>query len=167
MDVLNRLQRELPDTDKDRYDVAYERGRAQARSSLLFGGIAIGALVGAALTFLFDPDRGEGRRAQIASRADELRHDLASKASHGAEDLQHRAKDMAAHTPVGKSEEPSGRPDVLSPALDPSRPGASVSDPINASEAATYGSSGPVAGATATLAEEPHVQDASEGRGAG
>ena len=41
-DVVVRLLRELPDTDKDRYDIAFERGRAQARSSLLFGGMTIG-----------------------------------------------------------------------------------------------------------------------------
>ena len=43
-DVVFRLLRELPDTDKDRYDIAFERGRAQARSSLLFGGMTIGTL---------------------------------------------------------------------------------------------------------------------------
>ena len=66
-DVVFRLLRELPDTDKDRYDIAYERGRAQARSSLLFGGMAIGLLAGALGLFLLDPVVGGGRRADSPS----------------------------------------------------------------------------------------------------
>ena len=46
-DIVGRLMRELPDTDKDRYDIAYERGRAQARSSLVAGGLAAGLAAGA------------------------------------------------------------------------------------------------------------------------
>jgi hypothetical protein len=73
-DLFNRIQRELPDTDKDRYDAAYDRGQAQARSGLLAGGLAFGALLGAGLMFLFDPHRGAGRRAELASRATGLRN---------------------------------------------------------------------------------------------
>ena len=91
-DLVNRIQRELPDTDKDRYDVAYERGHAQARSGLLFGGLAFGALVGAAVTFLFDPDRGASRRAELASRATGIRNDLARTAGGKVGDLQNRTK---------------------------------------------------------------------------
>ena len=68
-DVVFRLLRELPDTDKDRYDIAYERGRAQARSSLLFGGMTLGLVAGALGLFLLDPVAGGGRRAQLAQRA--------------------------------------------------------------------------------------------------
>ena len=75
-DVVFRLLRELPDTDKDRYDIAYERGRAQARSSLLFGGMAIGLLAGALGLFLLDPVVGGGRRARLAQRAKAVLRDL-------------------------------------------------------------------------------------------
>ena len=75
-DVVFRLLRELPDTDKDRYDVAYERGRAQARSSLLFGGMTIGLVAGALGLFLLDPVEGSGRRAQLAERAKAVLNDL-------------------------------------------------------------------------------------------
>jgi hypothetical protein len=75
-DAIFRLLRELPDTDKDRYDVAYERGRAQARSSLLFGGMTIGLVVGALGLFLLDPVEGSGRRAQLARRAKTVLNDL-------------------------------------------------------------------------------------------
>ena len=75
-DMVFRLLRELPDTDKDRYDIAYERGRARARSALLFGGITIGLVAGALGLFLLDPVAGSGRRAQITQRAKALVHDL-------------------------------------------------------------------------------------------
>ena len=75
-DVVFRLLRELPDTDKDRYDIAYGRGRAQARSSLLLGGMTIGLVAGALGLFLLDPVGGGGRRAQLAKRAKALLNDL-------------------------------------------------------------------------------------------
>jgi gas vesicle protein len=102
MDFLSRLQRELPDTDKDRYDIAYEQGATQARSGLLFGGLLVGALAGAAAMFLLDPARGAGRRAQIASRATGLRNDLARTAAGKGEDLQNRAKGAAVEHGVVK-----------------------------------------------------------------
>ena len=75
-DVVFRLLRELPDTDKDRYDIAYGRGRAQARSSFLFGGMTIGLVAGALGLFLLDPVAGSGRRAEVAKRATALLNDL-------------------------------------------------------------------------------------------
>jgi hypothetical protein len=75
-DVVVRLLRELPDTDKDRYDIAFERGRAQARSSLLFGGMTLGLVAGALGLFLLDPVAGSGRRAQLARRAKAFLNDL-------------------------------------------------------------------------------------------
>jgi hypothetical protein len=95
MDMLSRLQRELPDTDKDRYDTAYERGRSQARSSMLFGGLILGALLGALAMFLFDPVHGAGRRAELTSRASGLKNDLSRTAASRAEALQSRAKGAA------------------------------------------------------------------------
>lgn len=83
-DLINRIQRELPDTDKDRYDAAYARGQAQAQSGLLFGGLAFGALLGAAVMFLFDPNRGADRRAQLASRVTGIRGDLQNRAKGAA-----------------------------------------------------------------------------------
>ena len=68
-DVVFRLLRELPDTDKDRYDIADGRGRAQARSSLLFGGIALGLVAGALGTFRL-------ARAEVAQRARAVLNDL-------------------------------------------------------------------------------------------
>jgi gas vesicle protein len=102
MDFLSRLQRELPDTDKDRYDIAYEQGAHQARSGLLFGGLLVGAVAGAAAMFLLDPARGAGRRAELASRATGLRNDLARTAAGKSEDLQNRARGAAIEHGVSK-----------------------------------------------------------------
>jgi hypothetical protein len=100
--LISRIQRELPDTDKDRYDAAYERGRAQAGSGRLFGGLALGAIVGAGLMFLFDPNRGAGRRAELASRTTGLRNDLARTAGGRVEDLQNRAKGAAIEAGIAR-----------------------------------------------------------------
>jgi hypothetical protein len=85
-ELVFRLLRELPDTDKDRYDIAYERGRAQARSSLLFGGMTVGLLAGGLALFLLDPVVGAGRRAHLTRRARTVLNDLQGT----IHDLRHR-----------------------------------------------------------------------------
>jgi hypothetical protein len=105
MDFLSRLQRELPDTGKDRYDIAFEQGAHRARSGLLFGGLLMGAVAGAAAMFLLDPARGAGRRAQLASRATGLRNDLARTAAGKGEDLQNRVHGAAIEHGVTKPDD--------------------------------------------------------------
>jgi hypothetical protein len=82
-DIVGRLLRELPDTDKDRYDIAFARGRARARSSLVFSGLAVGLAVGSAAMFLLDPQLGRSRRIdlrqRIADAADQLRRTVAAR----------------------------------------------------------------------------------------
>ena len=82
-DIVGRLLRELPDTDKDRYDIAFARGRAQARSSLVFSGLAVGLAVGSAAMFLLDPKLGRGRRVdlreRIAGAVNQVRETLAAR----------------------------------------------------------------------------------------
>jgi hypothetical protein len=98
-DIVGRLLRELPDTDKDRYDLAYQRGRAQARSSLIGGGLAVGLAAGAALMFLLDPRLGRGRRIDIRQRlggaANGLRRTIAARRT----DIGNRA--LGAATELG------------------------------------------------------------------
>jgi hypothetical protein len=94
-DVVARLQRELPDTDKDRYDIAYQRGRAQARSALLAGGLAVGSAVGAGLMWLMDPARGAARRAQLTERFGGLRNQVSQTVSGKTEDLGNRVTGFA------------------------------------------------------------------------
>jgi hypothetical protein len=190
-DVFNRIQRELPDTDKDRYDTAYQRGQAQARSGLLLGGLAFGALVGAALMYLFDPNRGTGRRAELASRATGLRNDLARTASGRVEDVQNRARGAVIEAGLRNPDEgvparSAARGDDrgttasngtarVGLAADDDAPGAHVADPITPEEVALFGASGPVAGAALAVDEdadaweaaERDARRASEGRAAG
>jgi hypothetical protein len=156
--VISRIQRELPDTDKDRYDAAYERGRAQGRSGNLFGGLAVGAIVGAVLMYLFDPERGADRRTEILSRASGLRNDLARTAGDRVEDLQSRARDVASDAGSAKpnGEIPAHRGNgtpVAGLPVDDDAPGANVPDPLQPEEIMQYGASGPIAGAT--LASAP------------
>jgi hypothetical protein len=165
-DLISRLQRELPDTDKDRYDVAFERGQAQARSGLLVGGLAFGALVGAALMYLFDPNRGAGRRAELASRATGLRNDLArSRATEAPIEAGFRNPDegVPAHS-VERSDTrakaSNGTAVVGLP--DNDAPGANVPDPITPEEIEQYGASGPVAGAAMTGAQSDEEWEAAE-----
>jgi gas vesicle protein len=183
--LISRIQRELPDTDKDRYDVAHERGKSEVRGGLLFGGLAFGAIVGAALTFLFDPNRGSDRRAQLASRATDLRNDLVRTASSRVEELQNRTKGPAVATA-----EPAHRaPEEVVPApsttrrtgqrskasrgtsngtpvaglpLDDDSPGANVPDPLKPQEIEQFGASGPIAGATLTSADTQAGWEAAE-----
>ena len=125
-DVVHRLLRELPDTKKDRYDIAYERGRAQARSALLFGGMAIGLVSGALGMFLLDPVNGSGRRAELAQRVrarfDDLRQTLQSR----SQDLRNRVVGTATElglpgTPPSNAERREAA--VVASASSPSRPG--------------------------------------------
>ena len=94
-DVVARLQRELPDTDKDRYDIAYRRGRAQARSALLAGGLAVGSALGAGLMWLMDPAKGAARRAQLGDRFSGLRNQVSRNVGGKAEDLGNRVSGFA------------------------------------------------------------------------
>lgn len=94
-DLVGRALRELPDTDKDRYDVAYARGRAQARSVLLFGGLAVGAVAGAAATFLFDPERGKGRRDELARQLTGRFNGVSQTVEGRSRDLRNRAQGFA------------------------------------------------------------------------
>ncbi len=61
-----RIERELPDTDKDRYDRAYERGRIRARTIYLGLGLAAGIAAGIAAALLLEPRHGRERREALS-----------------------------------------------------------------------------------------------------
>jgi hypothetical protein len=69
-DLMTRVIRELPDTDRDRYDVAYQRGRAQTRSLYVLVGLVLGGVAGGAATMLLDPERGATRRRGLTEALD-------------------------------------------------------------------------------------------------
>lgn len=104
--AVARLERELPDTDKDRYDRAYERGRAQVRTIYVVGGLAVGIGAGVAAAILMDPQRGAERRARIARFKDQV----ARQAAERSRELTSRAKSMAAERGIGTPSKPSMDP---------------------------------------------------------
>jgi gas vesicle protein len=95
--VMTRLERELPDTDKDRYDRAYQRGRVQTRTIFVGLGIAIGIAAGVTTAILLDPQRGPARRARIVA----LKSDVARQAQERSRIVVDKAKSMAAERGIG------------------------------------------------------------------
>jgi hypothetical protein len=95
-DVIAEVQRQLPGTDKDRYDIAYERGKSQARSALTTVGLALGVVAGTALMFFFDPVMGKRRRALLRDKAVAISNDISRTAEDRADDMGNRAKGFAA-----------------------------------------------------------------------
>jgi hypothetical protein len=93
--VIARLERELPEMDRDRYSRAYHRGRAQARSKYLLVGIAAGATAGVVAALLLDPRHGTQRRERFTSKASSLTQGLRQQASGKARCVSDRARAMA------------------------------------------------------------------------
>jgi hypothetical protein len=75
-DMVVELERRWPGTDKGRYDRAFERGYARGRSGRLAIGVIVGAAIGAAAAYLFDPERGVARREALVQRIRRLGDDL-------------------------------------------------------------------------------------------
>ena len=194
--ILSRVQRELPDTDRDRYDIAYERGRAQARSSLLFGGLALGSALGAGLMWVLDPEKGAGRRTQLASRFSQAGKSSGGGGSGSAsgriKDMQNRLRGFAIERGIMKPPHdatPTAAPTSVTvvtaeygegyregfgrTVADPDAPNGEVpglgrpndpaAAPLTPDELQTYGSAGPVAGATGLADTEPATTDTRAG----
>ena len=70
--LIARLERELPDTDRDRYARAFARGRAQGRSKYLAVGIAAGVTAGIVAALLLEPGHGKERRDRIGRKVSSL-----------------------------------------------------------------------------------------------
>ena len=96
-EVRSRIERDLPDTDKDRYDRAYERGRTQTRTMFIGLGALVGIAAGVTAALLFDPERGAARRARIAA----LKNDVARQAQERSKVVVGKAKAMAAERGIG------------------------------------------------------------------
>ena len=93
--LVTNLERELPTTDKDRYDRAFHRGRARARTSFLGIGLVAGILGGIAGAFFLDPERGRHRREQAASRARKAARQLSREVRRRATWTSQRARGIA------------------------------------------------------------------------
>lgn len=70
--LISRLEKELPDADRDKYHRAYARGWTQARSKYLVVGIVAGVSAGAVAAILLDPTHGKGRRDALARKTSSL-----------------------------------------------------------------------------------------------
>lgn len=93
--LVARLERELPDTDKDRYARAYERGRVQARTRFLLVGMIAGLAAGVAGAFLLDPTAGKARRDALVRKVSSLTSGLQRQAAGQAKFAQDRARGLA------------------------------------------------------------------------
>jgi hypothetical protein len=89
--AIARLERELPESERDRYTRAYLRGRAQSRSIYLTIGIAAGIGAGVAAAMLLEPKNGKARREAIKARA----RALADRSTHTIRDAVRREGDFA------------------------------------------------------------------------
>ena len=70
--LIARLERELPDTDRDRYARAFARGRAQGRSKHVAVGLAAGVSAGIVAALLLEPEHGKVRRERIGRKVSSL-----------------------------------------------------------------------------------------------
>jgi hypothetical protein len=93
--VIARLERELPDTDTDRYERAYARGRVQARTKFLVVGVAAGVMTGIVAAILYDPRRGKARREAIARKLRSLAGGLSARAAGKTRLAGDRARGLA------------------------------------------------------------------------
>ena len=125
-DVIAKVLRELPDTDRTRYDIAYERGRAQARSQILFTGLALGAAVGAAAMFFLDPVRGTARRHEAGRQFVGRRNDLSRIVEGRVKDTRNRLEGAAIEAGVMS---PANEDDELQPVGRQSTASGTIGEP--------------------------------------
>lgn len=93
--IVARLERDLPDTDRDRYDRAYARGWIRARSTYLAVGLVVGVGAGVVAVALLDPKRGKARRERLAARTSSLTQGLSEKVGGAVKDASSRARAAA------------------------------------------------------------------------
>ncbi len=102
--LIARLERELPDTDRDRYARAFARGRAQGRSKYLAVGIAAGVTTGIVAALLLEPGHGKERRDHIGSKVSSLTSGVSTRVASTAKVAQDRARGIAVERGLVKPE---------------------------------------------------------------
>jgi gas vesicle protein len=133
--LVANLERELPTTDGDRYDRAFRRGFARARTSFVVIGAATGIAAGIAGAFLLDPERGPERRRAIQARVRRTTSDVTRQVQRTATMTADRAKGFAYERGIltsgdgsGSASRPSAsEPPALVPVMDPS---ATAPEPV-------------------------------------
>jgi gas vesicle protein len=107
--LVTNLERELPNTDKDRYDRAFGRGFARARTSFVIVGAATGIAAGIAGAYLFDPQRGAHRRNALRSRLRRTTEDVTTQVRRTATLTTDRARGFAYERGLIKPDEDTER----------------------------------------------------------
>ena len=102
--LAGRVERELPDTDKDRYIRAFERGRIQARTRYVVVGTAAGITAGILGVVFLDPNRGKERRDAVAQKVSSVTRDLSKQVQGKVKYAQDRARGMAIERGLVKPE---------------------------------------------------------------
>jgi gas vesicle protein len=111
-----RLEKELPEGDRDRYQRAYVRGRTQARSKYLAVGIAAGIGAGIVAAILLDPKHGKERREAIAQKTSSLTKSAGRTVAGKAKYASDRARGVAIER--GMLKPPAADPALEVPAGD-------------------------------------------------
>lgn len=114
--LVARLEKELPEGDRDRYQRAYVRGRTQARSKYLAVGIAAGIGAGIVAAILLDPKHGKERREAIAQKTSSLTKSAGRTVAGKAKYASDRARGVAIER--GMLKPPAADPALEVPAGD-------------------------------------------------
>jgi hypothetical protein len=133
--LVTNLERDLPTTDGDKYDRAFRRGFARARTSFVVIGAAAGIAAGIAGAYLLDPQRGPYRRERLRTTARRTTKDVSRQVRRTARMTTDRAKGFAYERgilkPEASDEEPAMRaePAPLVPVMDPAATGGARATP--------------------------------------
>jgi gas vesicle protein len=113
--LIARLERELPDTDRDRYARAFARGRAQGRSKHVAVGLTAGVSAGIIAALLLEPEHGKVRRERIGRKVSSLTTGISSRAASTAKSAGDRARGIAVQRGLIKPE--AGTPEAVTAAV--------------------------------------------------
>lgn len=110
--LIARLEKELPEVDRDKYHRAYMRGRTQARSRYLVAGLVAGIGAGAVAAILLDPKHGKERREAIARKTSSLTKSAGKTVAGKAKFASDRARGIAIERGVIKppADQPADAP---------------------------------------------------------
>jgi len=129
--LVTNLERDLPTTDGDRYDRAFRRGFARARTSFVVIGAATGIAAGVAGAYLLDPQRGAQRRDAVRTTLRRTTKDVSNQVRRTATMTSDRARGFAYERGILKAEGANdgavvrAEPAPLVPVMDPITTGGS------------------------------------------
>lgn len=119
-EVASRIEKSLPDTDKDRYLRAFERGRVQTRTRYVVVGAAAGITAGILGVVFLDPKQGKARRDALAQKATSVGKQVSEQVAGKVKYAQDRARGMAIERGIVKPDR--GPVGVMDPVAAPAWP---------------------------------------------